>query len=49
MEEAVLLRLAPQVTISELASRKAVSGAIQLIITANNQFAKHFKQQYKIY
>jgi hypothetical protein len=45
----VLLRLPSQATIGELAARKPVNGAIELIVTANNQFSQHFRQQHKIY
>lgn len=49
IDEAVLLKLPKQATISDIALRAPVRGAIQIIILTNNQFASYYKNQYKIY
>lgn len=49
IEEAVLLKLPKQATISDLAARIPVKGALEVIILTNNAFGGHYKSQYKIY
>lgn len=48
VEEAVLLKLPKQVSMSELASRVPVRGALEIIILCKNKFGEHYKAQHKI-
>ena len=49
MEEAVLLRLPKQASISDIASRVMIKGAIEIMVVAKNNFADYYLKQHKIY